>query len=117
MAEVHDEIQEKSRKIRNFVVLPPAAGDRGDPESDLEDAVKDCEDEYAPAGELEIEESDSDIEQPDNSPPRKRKLLATYRPNINLKMVMGPLGTCSKCICCSGMKNSLQNKSTKAFPS
>ena len=73
VAEVHDYIQEKSRKIRNVVVLPPAAGDRGDQESDLEDAVEDGEGEYKPAGELEIEESDSDIEQPDNSPPRKRR--------------------------------------------
>ena len=52
------------------MVLPPAAGDRGDQESDLEDAVEDGEDEYEPAGELEIEESDSDIEQPD-----KRRII------------------------------------------
>ena len=43
VAEALDHIEEVSeiRSIRNVVVLPPEAGDRGDQESDLEDAMGD----------------------------------------------------------------------------
>ena len=55
-----------------MVVLLPEAGDRGDQGSDLEDVLEDGEEAYEPAGELRIEESDSDAEEEPDSFPRKR---------------------------------------------
>ena len=54
-------------------MLLPEAGDRGDQDSGLEDVLKDDEEACEPAGELRIEESDSDAEEEPDSPPRKRK--------------------------------------------
>ena len=75
-AEYYIEEVSKSRTITNVVVLPSEAGDRGGQESDLEDVLDDGEEDHEPAGKLEIEESDSEIEEEHNSPPRKRQFIA-----------------------------------------
>ena len=49
------EIIEQSSDFAAIVVLPPAAGDAGDQDSDIEEISDNPEEEYEPGGELEVE--------------------------------------------------------------
>ena len=51
------EIIEQSSDPAAIVVLPPAAGDAGDQDSDIEKIPENPEEEYEPAGELEVEQN------------------------------------------------------------
>ena len=51
------EIIEQSSDPAAIVVLPPAAGDAGDQDSDIEETPENPEEEYEPAGELEVEQN------------------------------------------------------------
>ena len=53
----------------------PEAGDRGDQDSELEDVLEDGKEAYEPAGELRIEESDSDAEEEPDSPHENENAL------------------------------------------
>ena len=51
------EIIVESSDTAAIVVLPPAAGDAGDQDSDIEEIPENPEEEYEPAGELEVEQN------------------------------------------------------------
>ena len=56
-------------------MLPPEAGDWEYQDSQLEDVLEEGEEAYEPARELEIEETDSEAEEEDDSPPKKRQFI------------------------------------------
>ena len=58
-----------------MVVLLLEAGDRGEQDIELEEVLEDGEEAYEPAGELRIEESDSDAEQEPDSPQENENVL------------------------------------------
>ena len=51
------EIIEQSSDPAAIVVLPPAAGDAGDQDSDIEEIPENPEEDYEPAGELVVEQN------------------------------------------------------------
>ena len=51
------EIIEQSSDPAAIVVLPPAAGDAGNQDSDIEETPENPKEEYEPAGELEVEQN------------------------------------------------------------
>ena len=51
------EIIEQASDPAAIVVLPPTSGDAGDQDSDIEETPENPEEEYEPAGELEVEQN------------------------------------------------------------
>lgn len=89
-----------SERAVNIVVLPPNAGDCGEIDSDTEFPPEDPEEEFEPAGELEVEEEIDDADVYSAKYSKKTKVSSAWRKTdaFDLELPKSPI-TWEECLC------------------